>query len=193
MAATYPFLFLGQGDCGYFEWASLLVLFAEEPPAALRNKLVKGVPEPYTDSVGWEGPLLHVGSGQFVNVDIASSYEADAGDEPEESDFLGMIASSSQIERFHADIERWLRELGAAAEIVGVVKPEDGEAGGTEPGEWHLWSVKRASVLLERFAGAAPAADSYTAEMLSHAIDMVIQSEGEDAVPEVLRRWADEL
>lgn len=184
------FLFIGAGDAGYFEWADIYVFFAAPPAPRDRAKIKKLVPEPYSDSIDWDGNILYCSSGQFVNLSIATAYESTDG-EPEPSEFFGMMPTPSQVEAFEADTVRFLREAHAIAPIVFALRREDFEAGGTNFDSWHERSAAQIPEtvlpLLEGFAGQGPrtSAGSY---LLAYALEMTPKKDRK-RVPATLLAW----
>lgn len=174
-AGDHPFLFVGAGDAGYFEWADIYVYFVEPPGPAERAAIAKLVPPPYAETIEWDGNILYCSSGQFVNLLIASSYESTDG-EPEPSDFFGMTPTTSQLDAFEKDTVRFLREAHERSPIAFALRREDFEAGGIELDAWHDWSARqipeRVLPLLERFLGDEPQS-STGSYLLGYAIDMV--------------------
>lgn len=154
------FPFFGAGQAHYYEWAELAVRFQRVPSAEEQALILRHVPPPLQpdaeDGPFW-GRMLRLGSEQFVNMHIQSTYgnelpgEGDGDEDADDDDFLYQ-ASTEAVEKFNADIETWLRKAHAICPIEFACRDEDAEAGGTELSDWHEQSLKVLDGLLLKWA-----------------------------------------
>lgn len=181
----YPFPFVGAGEAQYFEWAEVHVVFERSPTRVEQAAITATVPPPLTDSVDFDDSFLMVASDQFAHATIAETYEADPGDaglEEESDEDFGrfFFAASSQVTKFNADTERWLKEAHAICPILVAFRAEDWEAGGTELSKWHDWSIAQSDAILSNFDLAAADDDDHPGNfVLTRLIGVFVENERE--------------
>ncbi len=133
-SGDYPFPFYGEGLAEYAESCDLQVWFVREPDLVERKAIMKHRPR-VLKSVDWDGPAMSLGNGdQHANLAIREAYPPMGN---------GAWASTRQIKAFEADLVTWLVKTHATSPIAFVARREDREAGGTQLGDWHRWSMAR--------------------------------------------------
>ena len=147
--SDYAFPFFGAGEAEYFEYAWMLIKLSRPSKPLQREAIEAAAPPAFEGGLTFKGPIVSVGSPDYVHLAI-SAYDADDG---EDDDLHGrpIFAAPSRVRRFNEDIERWLRDVHGEVPISVVVRPEDGEAGGTQLSPWHDWSVDRLAEVLAGF------------------------------------------
>ena len=188
--SKHPYLFVGAGNAGYFEWADIYVYFNNVPSPAAKAAIAKRFPKPLADSVEWDGQIVYASSGQFVNLAISQSYVSTDG-EPEPNDFLGALPTTSQMDAFERDVVEWLDEAHDHSPIAFALRREDFEAGGTEFDAWHDASAAQIPELvlpkLAKHLTQKPRS-STGSYLLAYAIEMVPKADRK-RVPANFIRW----
>jgi hypothetical protein len=149
-AGKHPFPFWGAGDASYFEWGEVIVRFKMKPTRAQVNAIKDCAPPPITpEKRDFRGSMLMAGSDQFLHIAIADSYYDDNDDNAGWADGRFFFASTAGVNKFNADIERWLLEIHAICPVEAAYRREDGESGGTELSKWHTESLKQTHAWLQ--------------------------------------------
>lgn len=195
---AHAFAFFGAGEASYFEWAEVHVRFASAPGEDAKRAIAGRVPPPLRDSIDWQGADLVVASDQMAHATIAEAYAADPDDtedpnEELEEDSHFFFAKTSQVRKFNADIEAWLRLAHESWPIRAAYRAEDAESGGTELSAWHRWSLERLADVLPHFEDvlASEADDAPGAYMLAGILAMAREAKPRPKVPRGFFQWLD--
>lgn len=158
----FPFPFFGAGDAAYFEWATMTVYFKNTPTGEMRDRIIELAPPPFDLSEeDFKGRFLEAMSDQFIHASVAEAYDGELDEDT-------MLTDDEAFDRFNEHIEQWLRQIHKICPIVFALRPEDGEAGGTEFSEWHFWSKDQLPALLESLSTG----DEELQEALSEIFDL---------------------
>lgn len=139
----YPFPFFGAGDAAYFEWATMTIYFKNAPTREMRDRIIELAPPPFDlNEEDFKGRFLEAMSDQFIHASVAEAYDGELDEDL-------MLTDDEAFDRFNEHIEQWLRQVHEICPIAFALRPEDGEAGGTDFSKWHFWSKEQLPALLE--------------------------------------------
>lgn len=187
----YPFPFVGAGDARYFERAWLFVRLKRAPKKSEQAFIAEHVPPPFRWLLNVSGHYLTVACEETLHLEIIDTYEADDGDSDDEGGRV-TFAAPSRVHRFNEGIEHWLRAVHEVTPIVVAVRPQDGEAGGTDFSDWHHWSLSQPVFddLMNGFAETlrGPKNHELAATVLEGILDEAADCEGL-VLSEQVRAW----